>query len=88
MTLIWRLKIILFQWQKETPMGIPHKENIEAYNSLVSKISSTFFIKTKWLYDFQSVDVLEVLSSTIGVVALFFAGKKKIKKNSLNFVHR
>ena len=66
----------------QTPMGIPlhNIENMEAYNSLVSKISSTFFIKTKWLYDFQSVDVLEVLSSTIGVVALFFGWKKKDKE--------
>ena len=66
----------------QTPMGIPlhNIENMEAYNSLASKISSTFFIKKQWLYDFQSVDVLEVLSSTIGVVALFFGWKKKDKE--------
>ena len=66
----------------QTPMGIPlhNIENIEAYNELASKISSTFFIKKQWLYDFQSVDVLEVLSSTIGVVALFFGWKKKEKE--------
>ena len=66
----------------QTPMGIPlhNIENIEAYNLLTSKISSIFFIKKQWLYDFQSVDVLEVLSSTIGVVALFFGWKKKDKE--------
>ena len=66
----------------QTPMGIPlhNIENMEAYKALASKISSTFFIKKQWLYDFQSVDVLEVLSSTIGVVALFFGWKKKDKE--------
>jgi len=66
----------------QTPMGIPlhNIENIEAYKALASKISSTFFIKKQWLYDFQSVDVLEVFSSTIGVVGLFFGWKKKDKE--------
>ena len=66
----------------QTPMGIPlhNIENIEAYKSLASQISNTFLIKKQWLYDFQSVDVLEVLSSTIGVVALFFGWKKKDKE--------
>ena len=66
----------------QTPMGIPlhNIENKEAYDLLVSKISSTFFIKKQWLYDFQSVDILEVFSSTIGVVALFFGWKNKDKE--------
>ena len=41
---------------------------------------NTFLIKKQWLYDFQRVDVLEVLSSTIGVGALFFGWKKKDKE--------
>jgi len=66
----------------QTPMGIPlhNIENKEAYDLLVSKISSTFYIKKQWLYDFQSVDILEVFSSTIGVVALFFGWKNKDKE--------
>jgi len=66
----------------QTPMGIPlhNIENKEAYDLLVSKISSTFLIKKQWLYDIQEVNLLEVFSSTLGVVALFFGWKKKDKE--------
>jgi len=66
----------------QTPMGIPlhNIDNKEAYELLVAKISNTFLIKKQWLYDFQSVDILEVFSSTIGVVALFFGWKNKDKE--------
>jgi hypothetical protein len=66
----------------QTPMGIP-LHNIEdkaSYELLVSKISNTFLIKKSWLFDLQNVDLLEVFSSTLGVVALFFGWKNKDKE--------
>ena len=66
----------------QTPMGIP-LHNIEdkaSYDKLASIISEKFFIKKSWLYDLQSVNLLEVFSSTLGVVALFFGWKKKDKE--------
>lgn len=66
----------------QTPMGIP-LHNIEdkvSYDKLASAISEKFFIKKSWLYDLQTVNLLEVFSSTLGVVALFFGWKKKDKE--------
>lgn len=66
----------------QTPMGIP-LHNIEdkvSYDKLASIISEKFFIKKSWLYDLQTVNLLEVFSSTLGVVALFFGWKKKDKQ--------
>ncbi len=66
----------------QTPMGIP-LHNIEdkvSYDKLASTISEKFFIKKSWLYDLQTVNLLEVFSSTLGVVALFFGWKKKDKQ--------
>lgn len=66
----------------QTPMGIP-LHNIEdkvSYDKLASVISEKFFIKKSWLYDLQTVNLLEVFSSTLGVVALFFGWKKKDKE--------
>lgn len=66
----------------QTPMGIP-LHNIEdkiSYDKLASTISEKFFIKKSWLYDLQTVNLLEVFSSTLGVVALFFGWKKKDKE--------
>ena len=66
----------------QTPMGIP-LHNIEdkaSYDKLASIISEKFLIKKSWLYDLQSVNLLEVFSSTLGVVALFFGWKKKDKE--------
>ena len=66
----------------QTPMGIPlhNIDNKEAYELLVSKISNTFFIKKSWLYEIQTVNLLEVFSATLGVVALFFGWKNKDKE--------
>lgn len=66
----------------QTPMGIP-LHNIEdkiSYDKLATTISEKFLIKKSWLYDLQTVNLLEVFSSTLGVVALFFGWKKKDKK--------
>lgn len=66
----------------QTPMGIP-LHNIEdkvSYDKLASTISEIFFIKKSWLYDLQTVNLMEVFSSTLGVVALFFGWKKKDKQ--------
>ena len=74
----------------QTPMGIPlhNIENKEAYDLLVSKISSTFLIKKQWLYDIQEVNLLEVFSSTLGVVAYngytSSAKKNVVKQNHKN----
>ena len=66
----------------QTPMGIPlhNVEDKVSYDKLASVISEKFFIKKSWLYDLQSVNLLEVFSSTLGVVALFFGWKKKDKE--------
>lgn len=66
----------------QTPMGIPlhNVEDKVSYDKLASVISEKFFIKKSWLYDLQTVNLLEVFSSTLGVVALFFGWKKKDKE--------
>ena len=66
----------------QTPMGIPlHSiQDKASYDKLVSAISDKFLIKKSWLYDLQTVNLLEVFSTTLGVVALFFGWKKKDKE--------
>ena len=66
----------------QTPMGIPlHSiQDKGSYDKLVSAISDKFLIKKSWLYDLQTVNLLEVFSTTLGVVALFFGWKKKDKE--------
>ncbi len=66
----------------QTPMGIPlHSiQDKASYDKLVSTISDKFLIKKSWLYDLQTVNLLEVFSATLGVVALFFGWKNKDKE--------
>jgi len=66
----------------QTPMGIPlHSiQDKASYDKLVSAISDKFLIKKSWLYDLQTVNLLEVFSATLGVVALFFGWKNKDKE--------
>jgi len=66
----------------QTPMGIPlHKINDkESYEQLASYLSKNFGVKKSWLLDIQSVNLSEIFSATIGVVALLFGWKKSEKE--------
>ena len=66
----------------QTPMGIPliNINNKETFDQFASYLSKNFAIKKKWLLDIQSVNLAEVFSATIGVVALLFGWKKSEKE--------
>ena len=78
------LKNYMFSLFKDlqTPMGIPlhNIDNKQSYDALVAYLSEHYAIKKSWLLDFQSVNLSEVFSGTLGVVALFFGWKKNEKE--------
>ena len=63
--------------------SIIHSSYSKSYNLIQNEFNEVIKVPQKWIEDIKHIEFNELLASSIGPLALYFIGRKDIKKNFL-----